>query len=354
MSRIQRSYGGGIMPDNYIFIYQESHQRLGIFEDLEKSADVGTYVVGHKKTTNPLLNMVKRVHLSHTLNQYLPLPLRHVWNQPIKLRLNPKKHYIVVIVDLALRFLRDDFVRALCKKDNVECNLMLINSMDAENWNMQEIKGKIKSFDWAGIYSFDPVDCERYGFRPLGNCYYSKKEEDAIRQEWPDSETRASDIYYIGGLRGNRENRITVLYDALKEHGVNAEFDIPVFGRQKLKSRPEATGLNYITTGLVPYTKVLAEVLRTNVILEVLRDRQFGPSLRYYEAVCYNKKLLTTNPEIVHFPFYDPRYMRVFDRVEDIDFEWVKTKEEIDYQYVDAFSPLHLLDVIKPKKGRDL
>lgn len=96
----------------------------------------------------------------------------------------------------------------------------------------------------------------------------------------------------------------------------------------------------------IPYEQVLASVLNTNVIIEVLQENQEGPSLRYYEAVCYNKKLLSNNRNLSDLPFYDPRYMKYFDKYEDIDIEWVKSREKINYSYDGSFSPSNLIKLL--------
>ncbi len=83
----------------------------------------------------------------------------------------------------------------------------------------------------------------------------------------------------------------------------------------------------------------------SNCILEVLQDGQTGSTLRYLEAVCYNKKLLTTNPRIKNYPFYDERYMKVFSSESDIDYDWVKKRETINYGYKDEFSPKYFFNL---------
>ena len=38
--------------------------------------------------------------------------------------------------------------------------------------------------------------------------------------------------------------------------------------------------------------------------------------------------------------------MKIFDNVEEIDWNWVKQKEKIDYGYQGEFSPLRLLEYL--------
>lgn len=41
--------------------------------------------------------------------------------------------------------------------------------------------------------------------------------------------------------------------------------------------------------------------------------------------------------------------MRVFKKVEDIDWKWVKLKDKVDYHYDGSFSPLKFIEEISNK-----
>ena len=80
--------------------------------------------------------------------------------------------------------------------------------------------------------------------------------------------------------------------------------------------------------------------------MEILQKNQHGATLRYFEAVCYNKKLLTNNKDIIYYPFYNSKWMKVFTNISEIDIEWLRTNENIDYKYSGEFSPKLLIDKI--------
>ena len=73
--------------------------------------------------------------------------------------------------------------------------------------------------------------------------------------------------------------------------------------------------------------------------LEILQEGQNQQSARYFEAVVYNKKLLTTNDRISALPFYNPDYMKVFHTSSDVDIDWLKARDMVDYGYKGEFSP---------------
>lgn len=39
------------------------------------------------------------------------------------------------------------------------------------------------------------------------------------------------------------------------------------------------------------------------------------------------------------FEFYNTKYMQYFEKVDDIDWDWVKREEKINYEYNGDFSP---------------
>ena len=90
---------------------------------------------------------------------------------------------------------------------------------------------------------------------------------------------------------------------------------------------------------LLPYDENVEKANRSNCILEIVREGFVGFTYRYYEAVVYNKKLLTNNADIRRMKYYDARYMQYFERIEDIDWEWVKDSADVNYHYQDDFSP---------------
>ncbi len=78
-------------------------------------------------------------------------------------------------------------------------------------------------------------------------------------------------------------------------------------------------------------------------------ENQHGATLRTFEAVVYNKRLLTNNPFVNEFPYFRADYMKYFNDIGDI--RKIHTsffKEDLtDYCYNDEFSPRNLFDEIE-------
>lgn len=87
--------------------------------------------------------------------------------------------------------------------------------------------------------------------------------------------------------------------------------------------------------------------MRSNCLLELVQEGQVGATARYCEAVVYGKKLLTNNNYVRFLPFYNEEYIKIFDKVDDIDFDWVKEIVHVDFEYKDEFSPNHVIERIQ-------
>ena len=243
------------------------------------------------------------------------------------------KHYILLAYGTDLDRLHfPHLLRKFKKKygDSVCLVLLLFDSVDSplmkNGW--KNIVSQSQVFDI--VASYDKCDSAKYGFMHFYDSY-------AERKVVPSNET--SDIFFVGGDKG----RGKLLHDIAKHLSSNGvDVDIRVGG---IDDNMLTKGLSKLTKYLT-YDNTLGHVLTTNCILEVLCEGQSSSSLRYYEAVVYNKKLLTNDPNIVSMPYYNPDTMKYFKTPEDIDIEWVKKKEEIDYHYKGEFSISHLFTQI--------
>lgn len=99
------------------------------------------------------------------------------------------------------------------------------------------------------------------------------------------------------------------------------------------------------------YSQIVVESLESDVLLDITDSGQTALTLRPYEAIVYNKRLLTNNRSILDFEFYDSRYMRYFTEITDEEIQWIKKKEKVEYDYKQQFSVLNIInDIIEKGK----
>ena len=188
---------------------------------------------------------------------------------------------------------------------------------------------------WDIIFSFDKKDCEKYGFEYLGFSYYSKLDlnDEAIE----------TDLFYAGRIK-NETSRIDILkriYKCALADRVKVKFIIsgltnPIFGTRDILEVKDN----------ISYDKILNDVKKTKCILEIIQPGQSNQTVRYMEAICYNKKLLTNNEGVKLMPFYNEKYMYIFRSPEEIDYDWLIEDCEVSYGYNNEFSPLNLYRII--------
>ena len=328
----------------YFLIYPETHKHLGLFQDLSNNTNVEMIVAQQKMPRTKLLKAIKRLHVSWTINKHIPLPFKSIWYKKITIDIPQSQKCCVIVVDGALKMLKIGYLNSLFKKKNVRGVLVLVNSMDAQSIAILETKKMIPKVNWDDVYTFDCEDSKKYNYKNLGCCYYSMHDVEKIKKSY--SNIPNSDVYFTGTIKGGREQLIMSVFEKLNTANVNCNFNIMITGTRRLKQNMHSDIIRYYSGGWIPYEEVLANVINSDVILEVLQEGQSGPSLRYYEAICYNKRLLTNNPNIVNFPYYDERFMRIFNNADDVDVQWIKNKQFVDYGYKGEFSPIGLLGTV--------
>lgn len=150
------------------------------------------------------------------------------------------------------------------------------------------------------------------------------------------------DISFIAEAK-DRMSIVNSLYKRFMANGLNSFFYI-----FRTKEADKLPGSNIIYADrYIGRIEMLRKELESNCVLEVLKGDAHSNTLRFWEAVMYNKKLYTNWAGAVDSPYYDPRYIRVFSNPEDIDIDFIKERIEVDYKYQDELSPVKLLEIFE-------
>lgn len=222
------------------------------------------------------------------------------------------------------------------KKYPVTLNLIYLDVREhAHVCEYANILCELKVFD--RVMTFDPDDAQKYNLElcstPYSRIKIDKSEEDTQLYFCCTNANRMYWLYLIW-LRARKEN-IAIKYDLLR--------------CQPFKQFFENDPRICFHEAYIEYPQLLKEIQKSSCILDFTQTRQSGFTLRPYEAVVYNKKLLTNNKRIFEFQFYDERYMRYFEQIDDIDWDWVRAPIVVDYGYKGEFSPKVLLEKLNEK-----
>lgn len=186
------------------------------------------------------------------------------------------------------------------------------------------------------VYTVDERDAERINAIKWRTCYSADSELAKNKAK--------EDLYFCGALK----DRGVIIEHCAKlafSNKVNSKMDI-ICDKNSWNMK-DIPGVNVHNFGkFISYPEVLGRQLNAKCMLEIVQQGQVALTLRPYEAVVYNRKLLTNNRSILNFTFYDERFMRYFEVSDDIDWDWVKEDIAVDYGYKGEFSPVYLVEDI--------
>lgn len=313
--------------------YSNGNRHVDIIMEELFHSDYVLVLDGRKKPVkNIILKAIQKLHLSHKINKVINLPMKRIWlNSKIPL-MDDGEAYTFLFTDNIPWSLDYSYLRKLRAKSKgrIKYVLFLLNPIelfkDTTMYNLNHM-------DFDLVLTCDFTDSGKYGF-PYMEIPYSVL--DSVKQN-NDVDT---DLYLICWSKG-RLPLIHSVYSDAKKNNVIANFRVTGV-------EPEDQVYDDISyNNRISYDEALIETSHANCILDMLPPGEDVITTRYYEAVCYNKKLLTSNKRVMEQPFYNPAYMHIFERPEDIDWDWVKERSHVDYHYDGRYSPLAMLKKIE-------
>lgn len=187
-----------------------------------------------------------------------------------------------------------------------------------------------KRFDL--IITYHSLEAKKYGFQ-----YY-----EFVYTKTPLRECeKSTDLFFVGAAK-NRLEDIHRLYRAARDYGLLCSFWITRVEPEQMLVKHE--GIIYNT--VLSYQEYLNQMMRCKCIVDICQKYD-QTTTRYSEAVVYNKKLLVNDMNCNQKSCYNDIYIQRFEHVEEIDFEWVRNEDNVNYHYQDEFSPLHFLEYLE-------
>lgn len=295
--------------------------------------DARVSVIKKYKDVHPFFSLIRKIHITPKINRIISLPWKDIWCDSVKaIKWEDGKNieYYIIFEETAIYPISLKYLKKIKQKYNVHYILFYQDpwqsyfSESARNYQ-QYIK-----FDY--IFTLNPADAQKYGLIYFNTPYSMLSKNESI--------VTINDLYFVGVAK-DRLNLILEVFECGRKSGIKMLFMIDRVTRSLQKDDDMI-----IYNKRIPYSEVVEKAKASNCILEILAGGHSGSTLRYCEAVCYNKKLLTNNKNVVNLPFYNPDYIHVFEKPEDIDWNWVEEKIPVDYHYDGQFSPTYLIDRI--------
>lgn len=285
---------------------------------------------------NRILRFLKRLHYSKRVNRYFEVPFKSIWNNLYYVPNFGNNKTIVFIyffnhlkeVDNGLLFY---FKRKYINSKHVLWFVDLISTLPNA-----DIKKRKQQFDL--IISYDPLEAKKYDL-----LYHP-----TVYNELPN--VRANNIntgvFFIGQLK-NRHELIYSSYLYLKSHGIVCNFVIIDINYTTPSYFYNEDGIN-VVHHFVPYEESLKMMNSYSCILEIIQEGSSGYTYRTWEAVMYNKILISNNHNLKNAPFYSTDKIIIINTPNDIKIDTILNKRcEYDEIFKEQMSSRHFINFIE-------
>lgn len=237
-------------------------------------------------------------------------------HQEFSLLKRHKYDYIFVLVGKGLKI--DEYKLFLTTQPNAKKILYLWDDVA----RVQEFQHYRSLFDI--IYSFDKMDCNKYGlnFLPL---FYTQEYEY-------DNEIKRYDFSFTGWLHSERERFVEDIYKENSQRKwcvwlrttrlhVIYEF-LLTFGKKRPSKFYKYKDLSMAESALL--------MKNSRIVIDMPYAHQNGLSIRTIESLAAQCKLITTNKEVKSYDFYNDNNILIVERHNPVIPETFINKEYID------------------------
>lgn len=283
------------------------------------------YLINKKIPVNgKIKTKIAKIYFSYKINSKFKLPFKAFWYRDIKkfIKENTSNddELCILVYDHNVFGGENTFLRYLKKHfKNIKLAYIFTNIVNYTAAKEKRYLAKLN--DWYDIvFAFDKKDAEKYNFEYSPLIYdvdnsYNKS----------DTESKNNLVFYVGQAK-DRLELLLKSYEKLKELGVMCDFHIAnVFDDEK-KYDNEIVYNKFIT-----YNEAVNRIKESTCLIDVIQGESTGLTIKTCEAVCYDKKLITTNKHVKEYPFYDPRYIRVMESIDDIDLNFFNENRDVHY-----------------------
>lgn len=318
------------MRNNYIVLYNKAESenlQFFMYKDLNGKPDV-TLCARAKDSPNKFLHFFYLKIRNYIINERPGYGILYKYlkkHEDIqRISFSDKKTNVIIINDMGLQKYYVSILLELKKKH--PNTVFVVHWLNVTSTVPPMYFEQMKRLKPAIVLTDDPGDSEKFGWIFWMDCISDISSVNSGKK---------SDVFFAG-IAKDREEQILDAYWTLTQNGLNCDFTIV----GKTADIPQISG-KYII-----YKELLSRDKATNCILEIMQKGQTGYTCRAQEAIIFNKKLLTNNKWITKSRYYNPLFIKVFDKIGKEEIEFVKEQVFVDYKYDGSFSPIKLIEYL--------
>jgi hypothetical protein len=246
--------------------------------------------------------------------------------------------------------------------------LFLVDALTCPVWFIQKLHRlkpdmEVITYNWDSIanqkellrisneahkkFSFDPDDCEKYGytFRPT----FFDPDYEAAAGDYP----KTSDLFFVGTAHNDRYR----ILETLKKSGFKTDFYYYLQSKLQFfyykyiqRSYPKSANPQDFNYEGLTKAQVIERMKHAEAVVDIQHAGQTGLTLRPFETLGMKKKLVTTSATVKNYGFYNEKNILIIDRENPvIPPEFLKEKyEEIPAEIYNKYTlEAFLKDIFK-------
>lgn len=143
-------------------------------------------------------------------------------------------------------------------------------------------------------------------------------------------------IYYVGSYIENRIDDLIYIMNELAKYDVNFDINLKYYRNTKPINAPD---IKFFKDNFT-FKDNIKRLKASRIILDFKVKEHNGLSLRFFEALRYQKKIITNNKTVMEYDFYDPQNIFIINH-DDMSRlgEFISTPyKEISKEIVDQYS----------------
>lgn len=198
--------------------------------------------------------------------------------------------------DFALCIRSDIYPKIMIQKIR-ECTKFMVNYQWDGVGRFPEIINYLDYFDRFLVFNHDDiVKYPQYNFEATTNFYF----DFPVKSETNDS------LYFLGGYETNRAVDTKCFIEEARRLKLPLDFHI-YCKDQRARKAFGTEGITYLNRSTVlSFEQNLQKVCGSRAVVDFVQFDHYGLSFRIFDALCFDKKLITNNQTVTGYDFYHP------------------------------------------------
>ena len=278
-----------------------------------------------------VIKILLRINFNLHLNKYIPTPFRKiVFPLLFQHHFSNDKPICFIFFESQFAIYNTRYIEYLKRKYPGSKFVLYMQDL-VSSLPYYDINSYKYRFDL--IFSYDKGDCKKYSLHyfPTPYSYYNISNLD---------KKESIDVYFCGAGK-TRYKAIFEVYKRCVREKLKCKFFITGVPKSE---RIQGEGLIYDCP--ITYIENLSYVAASKCVLEIMQENADGYSLRLWEAMMYNKHLLTNNHHIINSDFYFKEFIHFVSETKPFD-NWINTQVCYPESLRESKSPIWLLREIE-------